>query len=133
MDIIYGRYLPAGLVPIGLYEVTLPGKSSEMKVLNDRPINAETPAHLLDDPVTPASRLFVRNNGIPPATFDLDPMAWTIQVEGEACEQPHTFTLRELQESFKHHTLQLQLISCYQSREFCNIGSLLNLVNSSTT
>ena len=43
-----------------------PGKRSMgLIVLNDRPVNAETPAHLLDDRVTPASRLFVRNNGVP--------------------------------------------------------------------
>jgi hypothetical protein len=30
-------------------------------VLDDRPVNAETPAHLLDDPVTPTARHFIRN------------------------------------------------------------------------
>lgn len=111
-SIPFAKYMPGSLIPVAVAQsnepFTIPGKSG-LVVLNDRPINAETPAHLLDDPVTPASRLFVRNNGIPPATFDLDPMAWTIQVEGEACEQPHTFTLKELQESFRHHTLQLQI------------------------
>ena len=102
--------MPGGLIPAALAQTddafSIPGKSG-LIVLNDRPINAETPAHLLDDPVTPASRLFVRNNGIPPSTFDVDPLEWRIQIEGEACEQPKVMTLREIQDRFKHRTLQL--------------------------
>ena len=86
----------------------IPGKSG-LIVLNDRPINAETPAHLLDDPVTPASRLFVRNNGVPPVTDDIEPLDWELNVEGEACTNPQTITLRDLQRRYKHHTLQLQI------------------------
>ncbi|MGI9199698.1 MAG: sulfite oxidase [Woeseiaceae bacterium] len=102
--------LPKGLIPVALAEEStgLMGKDG-LKVLNDRPINAETPAHLLDDHVTPASRLFVRNNGVPPATQDIDPLDWQLKVDGEACAQPQTFTLRDLQERFEHHTLQLQI------------------------
>lgn len=111
-SIPFAKYMPGGLIPAALAQSDesffIPGKSG-LIVLNDRPINAETPAHLLDDPVTPASRLFVRNNGIPPATWDIDPMAWEIRVEGEASERPIVMTLRELQERFKHYTLQLTL------------------------
>ena len=125
-SIPFAKYMPGGLIPAAMAQsgepFSIPGKSG-LVVLNDRPINAETPAHLLDDPVTPASRLFVRNNGIPPATFDIDPMAWTIQVEGEACEQPHTFTLQELQDSFKHHTLQLQIECGGNGRSEFNPGA----------
>ncbi len=106
----FSRNLWEGFVPVALADAgfTIEGKSG-LVVLNDRPINAETPAHLLDDPVTPASRLFVRNNGIPPATWDIDPLAWTVHVEGEACVNPKVFTLGELQQRFRHRTLQLQL------------------------
>lgn len=111
-SIPFAKFMPGGLIPAAVAQsaepFTIPGKDG-LVVLNDRPINAETPAHLLDDAVTPASRLFVRNNGIPPATFDLDPLAWTVHVEGEACESPRSFTLAELQQQFKHHTLQLQI------------------------
>jgi DMSO/TMAO reductase YedYZ molybdopterin-dependent catalytic subunit len=111
-SIPFGHLLPKGLLPIALAEsseeLQLPGKSG-LVVLGDRPINAETPAHLLDDPVTPASRLFVRNNGIPPVTYDLDPLDWELSVEGEACNHPRVFTLRELQQRFRHRTLQLQI------------------------
>jgi DMSO/TMAO reductase YedYZ molybdopterin-dependent catalytic subunit len=76
-------------------------------VLNDRPVNAETPAHLLDDPVTPADRLFVRNNGIPPARVELD--NWALTIDGEAVKNPVTYSLAELKQRFERHTLQLTL------------------------
>jgi DMSO/TMAO reductase YedYZ molybdopterin-dependent catalytic subunit len=110
LAVVSTSLLPKGLIPVVLAEedIGLPGKAG-LTVLNNRPINAETPAHLLDDPVTPASRLFVRNNGIPPVTTDIDPLAWSLRVDGEACDKPQAFTLRELQERFEHHTLQLQI------------------------
>jgi len=105
------RFMPAGLIPVPLLtaaqDFALPGKTG-LTVLNDRPVNAETPAHLLDDAVTPAEHLFVRNNGLPPilqgAADD-----WTLEVAGEACESPRTFSVRELKATFDHHTYQLQL------------------------
>lgn len=102
--------LPEGVIPVVLADEdsVLPGKDG-LKILNDRPVNAETPAHLLDDRVTPASRLFVRNNGIPPETTNIDAGHWELRVDGEACRQPATFTLRDLQSRFEHHTLQLQI------------------------
>ena len=52
----FHRNMPGGLIPAALAETTkdfkLEGKDG-LTVLNDRPINAETPAHLLDDDVTP--------------------------------------------------------------------------------
>lgn len=111
-SIPFAHWLPRGLLPVALAEanegIQLPGKSG-LIVLSDRPVNAETPAHLLDDPVTPASRLFVRNNGVPPVTYDLDPLQWELSVEGEACTRPRLFTLAELKQRFRHYTLQLQL------------------------
>ena len=69
MRIPYLPLLPAGLTPVALTQAAeasvIPQKPG-LVVLNDRPINAETPAHLLDDAITPASRMFVRNNGVPP-------------------------------------------------------------------
>ena len=86
----------------------IPGKPG-LVVLNDRPLNAETPAHLLDDAITPANRLFVRNNGIPPAIEGIDPAKWTLQIAGESCLRAQSFTLAELKSKFEHHTLQLQM------------------------
>ncbi|MFQ5982424.1 MAG: sulfite oxidase, partial [Woeseiaceae bacterium] len=66
-------------------------------------------AHLLDDAVTPADRLFVRNNGIPPAIEGIDPDRWTLEIAGESCIAPKRLTLTELKSKFEHHTLQLQI------------------------
>ena len=64
----FARWMPGGLIPVAHAQTsepfTIPGKAG-LRVLNDRPLNAETPAHLLDDEVTPVERLFVRNNGTP--------------------------------------------------------------------
>src|SRR5690606_33320593 len=72
----FARYLPGGLIPAALADTPEPFAmhgADGLIVLNDRPLNAETPAHLLDDAVTPAARLFVRNNGIPPQAEGIDP------------------------------------------------------------
>lgn len=86
----------------------IPGKPG-LRILSRRPLNAETPAHLLDDAVTPAARMFVRNNGIPPNTRGIDPLDWTLELAGEACVRPSRITLRELKTRFEHMTLKLQL------------------------
>ena len=104
--------MPAGLIPAALAQedeaFAIPGKDG-LRLLNDRPLNAETPAHLLDDDVTPTSRLFVRNNGIPPELGGLDAKDWTLTIDGEACEKATRFTLAELKRQFAHHTYRLQL------------------------
>lgn len=108
----FARFMPAGLIPAAFAEsqggFEIAGKSG-LIILNDRPINAETPAHLLDDLVTPASRLFVRNNGIPPETANIDADAWALAIDGESCLAPKKFTLAELKSRFAHRTLQLQI------------------------
>ena len=105
-----GASLPPGLAPVAWAatpaDTLLAGKPG-LRLLNDRPLNAETPAHLLDDPVTPAARLFVRNNGRPPV--DVDPGAWTLTVHGEACARPRTFSIADLRREFETVTLQLTL------------------------
>ena len=111
-SIPFAEFMPGGLIPAALAQSAksfeLPGKSG-LTVLNDRPINAETPAHLLDDKVTPASRLFVRNNGIPPMHADIDADQWTLEIAGESCVEPMSFTVADLKARFDHHTLQLQI------------------------
>jgi len=110
--IVFAEFMPGGLIPVVLAQseqpFSIPGKDG-LRILNDRPLNAETPAHLLDDAVTPASRLFVRNNGIPPEVEGIDADAWTLEFGGESCETPTTFTLAELRDRFPHHSYQLQL------------------------
>lgn len=85
----------------------LPGKHPDMLILNDRPWNAETPAHLLDEEVTSMDRLFVRNNGLPPN--EIDPEKWTLEISGESAVTTETFTLAQLKAEFEHYTYQLVL------------------------
>ncbi|MEO0779509.1 MAG: sulfite oxidase [Bacteroidota bacterium] len=111
--LVFGEHFPAGLIPAGLAhredDFALPGKHPDLRVLNDRPINAETPPHLLDDELTPGELFFVRNNGLPPAINTIDPQKWTLRIDGEAVRRPRTFSLPELQAQFTHHRYQLTL------------------------
>ena len=108
----FHRSMPSGLIPAALAETPkdfkLQGKDG-LTVFNDRPINAETPAHLLDDDVTPNERLFVRNNGIMPEMAEkMDATGWTLTVDGEV-SKPLTLTLDDLKTQFTPVKLQLQL------------------------
>ena len=111
-SIPFAEFMPAGLIPAAFAQATEPfvikGKEN-LTVLNDRPVNAETPAYLLDDEVTPARYLFVRNNGTPPVTDNIDPDAWTLEIAGESAERPVTLSIADLKQRFKHYTYQLQL------------------------
>jgi DMSO/TMAO reductase YedYZ molybdopterin-dependent catalytic subunit len=64
---------------------------------------------MLDDRVTPASRLFVRNNGVPPVLEAGAGETWVLQVGGESCERPASFSIADLQSLFQSQTLQLQI------------------------
>ena len=106
----FARFLPAGLIPAAFAAESAPdmmeGKDG-LIILNDRPVNAETPAHLLDEAVTPNRHMFIRNNGIPPES--VDPANWRLEIGGESCVTPTTFSIRDLRERFEEVTLQLQL------------------------
>ena len=111
-QIVFGDKLTLGLIPVALAQPTEPlqiGGKQGLMVMNDRPLVAETPAHLLDDAITPAKHLFIRNNGLAPTPEILDPEKWTLEIAGESCEQPTTFSLKELKEKFQAHTLQMVL------------------------
>ncbi len=111
-SIPFAARMPGGLIPAAMAQsnepFSIPGKDG-LIVLNDRPLNAETPAHLLDDDITPARHMFVRNNGIPPEIKEIDPATWSLEVGGESCENPQSFTIAELKKRFKHHTYQLTM------------------------
>ena len=108
----FAHLMPRGLIPAAMAQTPtpfkIPGKEG-LVVLNDRPVNAETPAHLLDDRVTPAKHLFVRNNGIPPVESTIDPEGWLLTIGGESAERELTITVAGLKKQFKHRTYQLQL------------------------
>lgn len=85
----------------------LPGKHPGLVVLNDKPINAETPPELLADSLTPNDRFFVRNNGLVPT--QLDATTWTLTVGGEAARREKSYTLAELKAKFPVVTYHLTL------------------------
>jgi DMSO/TMAO reductase YedYZ molybdopterin-dependent catalytic subunit len=111
-SIPFAHLMPGGLIPAALAQSDEPfaiaGKEG-LIILNDRPVNAETPAHLLDDKITPAKHLFVRNNGLPPPLSSINPDTWTLEFGGESVTQQMSFTISDLQQEFEHCTYQLQL------------------------
>ena len=112
VSVPFAQFMPKGLLPVALAQtndsLAIPGKKG-LVVLNDRPVNAETPAHLLDDKITPAERMFVRNNGLPPVLSNDRVSNWTLKISGESCLNPKEFSLDELKQMFPAYTYQLQL------------------------
>ncbi len=110
MNIVYGASMPENYTPLGLQE-TDPFKmfelDSSMLVLNNRPWNIEAQAHLLDDDVTPNSKMFIRNNGLIPK--DINESTWSLTIDGESVKEVRSFTLEELKNKFKSYTYQLTL------------------------
>lgn len=79
----------------------VPGKSSKLTMLGDRPLNLETPVHLLDQDTIPGDLFFVRNNGIQPSEQELDAKNWTLTIEGEAAQKKVSFTIADLKKNFE--------------------------------
>ena len=105
-SIPFHRNMPAGLIPaVFADEGVLVGKDG-LTLLSDRPVNAETPPHLLDDLITPTSRHFIRNNGIPPSEVDAD--AWTLTVDG-LVDRPMALSIADLRSRFDVVTLALAI------------------------
>ena len=109
-DIVFGANMLKGYTPLALQE-TDPFKrfslDKEMVVLNDKPWNIEARAHLLDDKITPNSKMFIRNNGIIPT--EIDEKNWTLTIDGESVKNKQVFTLNDLKTKFKEYTYQLTL------------------------
>lgn len=109
-DIIFGENMLAGYQPLALQKpdpFKLFGLDSEMVVLNDRPWNIEAKAHLLDDKITPDSKMFIRNNGLIPKEIDIN--KWSLVIDGESVKAKISYTLQELKTKFKEYTYQLTL------------------------
>ncbi len=105
----FNRNMPAGFIPEALAQkaMTLEGKDG-LTLLNDRPVNAETPPHLLDDDVTPTTRHFIRNNGIPPE--NMSPDGWSLTVDG-LVNNPMTLSIADLKSKFEVVTERL-VVEC---------------------
>ncbi|MEM1159709.1 MAG: sulfite oxidase [Pseudomonadota bacterium] len=114
-SIPFGQNLPVGFVPAALAsDDALAGKDG-LTLLNDRPVNAETPPELLDDAITPTSRHFIRNNGIPPEDVDAD--AWTLTIDGFV-DNPMEMTIADLRANFEVVTMALTLECGGNGRSF---------------
>ena len=60
--IVFAKNMPSGVIPALLAQnddlFKLYSKDKGLIVLNDRPVNAETPPHLLNETITPADKFF---------------------------------------------------------------------------
>lgn len=110
VELVFGANIIEGYTPLAL-ESGDPFKlfklNSEMVVLNDKPWNIEAKAHLLDDKVTPNSKMFIRNNGKIP--LDIDAKNWTLTIDGESVNEEKIFSINDLKTKFKEYTYQLTL------------------------
>ena len=103
----FHRRMPSGFIPLALAEEAglIAGKDG-LTILNDRPVNAETPPHLLDDAITPTTRHFIRNNGVPPEAAGA--AGWSLTIDG-LVDKPTTFSIAELKAKFDVVELALTL------------------------
>ncbi len=109
-EIVFGDSLPAGYTLLGFQDpdpFKKFNKDIEMVLLNDRPLNMEAQAHLLDDKVTPNKYMFIRNNGKIPENIDVE--SWILSFDGESVKQEKSYSLKELKSKFKKYTYQLTL------------------------
>ena len=100
-------------------------KKNDLTILNDRPINAETPPHLLDDPITPTNRHFVRNNGIMPDLSSNEISNWKLRIEGNV-KNPKIYSIKDLKNNFEVITKSLQLECGGNGRAFFEPPALGN-------
>lgn len=121
MSIPFGDNLIA--LAQGMSEEDIMGGKNGLILMNDRPLNAETPAHLLDDDVTPYEHFFVRNNGLVPDTaLEMDAEGWILTIDGEV-DTPLELTLADLKEKFEVVTKRLVIECGGNGRAYFNPGA----------
>ena len=122
VPIPFGKHLPLNVTPVALAQATpdVFGKAG-LRILSERPLNMETPPPLLDDDVTPANRMFVRNNGAPPSLSNDGLRDWTLSIDG-LVDSPLTLSIADLKSSFENVTLQLQLECGGNGRKYFSPG-----------
>lgn len=91
----------------------------DLTILNDRPINAETPPHLLNDSITPIHRHFVRNNGIMPDLSYKEINNWKLKIEGNV-KNAKIYSIEDLKSNFEVVSKVLQLECGGNGRAFFN-------------
>lgn len=106
LKLVHAEHLPKGVKPL-IMDDFLPGKHPELIILQNRPWNVETPAHLLDEEITSADKMFIRNNGQPPEA--IDEANWKLTISGESVLSEKTYSLADLKAKFESHSYQLTL------------------------
>ncbi|MCZ8147312.1 MAG: molybdopterin-dependent oxidoreductase, partial [Roseomonas sp.] len=99
---------PAAAQGAGQQPVLRMDGKGQLILLQERPLVAETPEHLLDEAVTSYANHFIRNNGQIPEVGTADPRAWRLTIDGEV-NTPLTLTMGELESRFPVVTRQLQM------------------------
>ena len=109
----FAARMPQGLLPAALAQgsggpqfLEMEGKA-RLILQGERPLNAETPEHLLDDDVTPADKFFIRNNGSVPEPL-ADARGWKIRIDGEV-NTPLELSVGDLEARFDVVTRRLQM------------------------
>lgn len=95
----------------------LPEGKKDLTMLGDRPINIETPPHLLDDDVTKFEHFFVRNNGLPPEMADINLETWRLKIDGEV-NTPLDLSIEDLKKNFETVTMRLVIECAGNGRKF---------------
>ncbi|PVA11054.1 molybdopterin containing oxidoreductase [Pelagivirga sediminicola] len=107
----------------GMSEEDIMAGKDGLILMNDRPLNAETPAHLLDADVTPYEHFFIRNNGLVPDTaLDMDAEGWTLTIDGEV-DKPLELSIADLKEQFEVVTNRLVVECGGNGRAFFTPGA----------
>lgn len=106
-EVVFAKNMPQNMAFVGIENELPADKHKEMVLLSDRPLNIETPAHLLNDATTPADKMFVRNNGSVPES--LDEKTWKLTISGESVLKEKTYTLAELKSKFKQYSYKITL------------------------
>ncbi|HKJ60979.1 MAG TPA: sulfite oxidase [Hyphomicrobiales bacterium] len=106
MTIPFHRNIPQGFIPAAMAQDNVLMGKDGLTLLNDRPVNAETPPELLDDPITPTSRHFIRNNGIEPENTSAE--GWMLTIDG-LVDNPMELSIADLRNQFEVVTMALTL------------------------
>lgn len=106
MSVPFQNNLGNGFIPaVRASESVLPAKDG-LTLLNDRPVNAETPPELLDDAITPTNRHFVRNNGLVPENTSAE--SWSLTIDGFV-DNPLQLSIADLRSQFEVVTMALAI------------------------
>ncbi len=98
-----------------------------LRVLPTRELNSETPAELLDQPVTPIDLLFVRNTGRMPVFSKTETANWSLTIDGEV-ERPQRWSVDELK-AIDSRTVTAVLECAGNGRAYFSANRLINLLD----